>query len=335
MRVAFLDPLEARLGEFGQRYLGGHEVLSTAEAGRLPDGVEDAEAVVWWNYPVDAAFIQRLPSLRFMQRIGIFRTKGDTTAALSKGIPVSAIPHGVSDRVAQHAMALTLALAKQLLPSHNAVLAGLNPDNMPEQETGAPAIATNWTRTPDIETLSEKTVGILGFGEIGACFARYIAPYNCRVLYYKRTPLSPDLERYFGVEYASMEDILRNSDVVQSFLPYSEETRKILGARELGLMKPSALFVNVGRGNTVDEPALIDALSNRRIAAAGLDVFAVEPLPADSPLKKLDNVILTPHSAGGLNGWIHAFQRIAENLRRVEAGEAVMLPVTASDPQWG
>ena len=334
MRVAFLDPLEARLAEFPGRYLAEHQVLLPPEAGRLSDGIDEAEAVVWWNYPVDARLIDRLAGLRFLQRIGIFRTRGDTTAALSKGIPVSAIPHGVSDRVAQHAMALTLALAKQLLPSHNAVLAGLNPDNMPEQETGAPAIATNWTRTPNIETLSEKTIGILGFGEIGACFARYVAPYNCRVLYYKRTPLSPELERYFGVEYAPMDDILSTSDVVQSFLPYSEETRKLLGARELGLMKPSALFVNVGRGNTVDETALVDALANRRILGAGLDVFSVEPLPMDNPLRKLDNVVLTPHSAGGLNGWVHAFERIGENLRRVEAGRPVLLPLTESDPQW-
>jgi phosphoglycerate dehydrogenase-like enzyme len=334
MRIAFLDPLEQRLEDFPQRYLAGHEVLRTSRAGTLPEGIEDVEAIVWWSYPVDAARIERLPKLRFVQRIGLLRTRGDATAALAKGIAASALPHGVSDRVAQHALALMLASLRKVVQTHLAILEGRNPDNLPEEETGVPASALNWTRTPDVDTLNDKTVGIIGFGEIGACFTRLIRPYDNRVLYYKRTRLSPELERHFGIEYAPLDGLLRESDVVQAFLPYTEDTRKLLGTREFGLMKRTATFVNVGRGNTVDESALIEALRRSSIAAAALDVFAVEPLPRNSPLLQLPNVVLTPHAAGGTPGWVNTFQRIAANLRRVEAGLPPILPMMPGDPQF-
>ena len=99
-------------------------------------------------------------------------------------------------------------------------------------------------------------------------------------------------------------------------------------------MKPDAIFVNVGRGNTVDEPAMIEALDAGVPAYAGLDVFAVEPLPVSSPLLKLETVVLTPHNAGGTPGWVNTFRRIAENLRRVESGRAPLLPMAAGDPQF-
>ena len=107
MLVAFLDPLEPRLVDFPRQYLGGHEVLVATEAGKPPLRFEAAEAVVWSSYPIDADLIRSLPKLRFMQRIGLTRARGDAQAALAKGIPVSVVPFGVSDRVALHALALT------------------------------------------------------------------------------------------------------------------------------------------------------------------------------------------------------------------------------------
>src|SRR5690606_12776874 len=193
MKLAFLDPLEARLADFPKTYLGGHEVLTTSQAGTLPDGIEDAEAIVWWSYPVDKGLIERLPRLRFLQRIGHVRTRGDTTAALARGLPVSALPHGVSDREAQLALALTLAVLRQVRWGHNAMIEGANPNNYPEEETGVPASAMNWTGTPWPDTLNDKTVGIVGFGEIGASFRRMLRPFDCRVLYHKRTQLSLEL----------------------------------------------------------------------------------------------------------------------------------------------
>jgi len=188
-------------------------------------------------------------------------------------------------------------------------------------------------RWPDVDTLNDKTVGIIGFGEIGACFARMLPPFNCRVLYNKRSRLTPQQEGYFGVEFAQLDSLLRESDVVATFVPYSEDSRKMLGEREFGLMKQSAIFINTGRANTVDEAAMVAALKERRIRAAGLDVFPVEPLPLSSPLLELDNVVLTPHTAGGIWGWMNTFERIAENLRRVEAGRPVLFPMQSDDPE--
>jgi phosphoglycerate dehydrogenase-like enzyme len=332
VRIAFLEPLEQRLSEFPGRYLAGHEAVVATEPGRLPDGAEGAEAVVWSSYPVDAALIESLPRLRLMQRIGLTRAKGDATAALKAGIPVSVLPFGVSDRVALHTLALTLAVLRRIVDGHRAVHEGLNPEGLPETEQVGPTPTVNWVRWPDVETLNDKTVGIIGFGEIGACFARMLTPFNCRVLYNKRARLSAAHEAHFQVEYSALDDLLANSDVVASFVPYSEESRKMLGQREFGLMKPSAIFVNTGRGSTVDEAAMVEALRQRRIRAAGLDVFPVEPLPLSSPLLTLDNVVLTPHTAGGVQGWMNTFERLAENLRRVEAGQPVLYPLRPEDP---
>lgn len=333
MLTVFLDPLEQRLSDFPSRYLADHEVIAASEPGQLPSGAENAEAVVWSSYPVESDFIRSLPRLRFMQRIGLTRAKGDAGAALAAGIPVSVIPFGVPDRVALHTLALTLAVLRRIVDGHQAVHEGLNPEGLPETEQVGPTPTVNWVRWPDVETLNDKTVGIIGFGEIGACFSRMLQPFNCRVLYNKRNRLSPRHEAYFGIEYATLDELLRNSDVVASFVPYSEESRKMLGSREFGLMKPEAVFVNTGRGNTVDEEAMVSALRERRIRAAGLDVFPVEPLPLSSPLLQLDNVVLTPHTAGGIQGWMNTFERIAANLRRVEAGQPVLFPMRPDDPE--
>ncbi|HEX5370761.1 MAG TPA: NAD(P)-dependent oxidoreductase [Dehalococcoidia bacterium] len=335
MRVAFLDPLEQRLGEFPQRYLSEHEVLVAPEAGSLPDGVENADAVVWWTYPVDAALIERLSSLRFAQRVGIVRSKGDARAALSKNIPVSVIPLGVSDRVAQHGLALTLAVLRKIVAGHNAVLNGDNPDDLPVSLTGTTPPFVNWARIPDVDTLNDKTVAIIGFGEIGACYSRLLRPFDCRVLYYKRTRLSAPWERYFDIEYAEMDDAIRAADVVIGCLPHGESTRNLIGAHELGLMGPKSIFINVGRGSTVDEAALMETLREHRIGGAGLDVFEYEPLPRSSGLLQLDNVVLAPHTAGGVQGWMNTFERIAANLRRVSEGEPPILPMQPGDPQPG
>jgi D-3-phosphoglycerate dehydrogenase len=334
MIVAFLDPLEDRLRDFPARYLPApeFEVLLPPAAGQLPDHLDEAEAIVWTTTPVDRALIERLPRLRFLQRIGYFRAAGDATAALERGIPVAVTPYGVSDRVAQHALTLILSLVRQIPASVEALLEGKNPDRLPEEEMGAGA-RVNWARVPGIASLNDKTVGILGFGEIGACLARLLLPFCCRVLAYRRRPLSEAQQRFYGVEQTDFDTLLRAADIVVSFVPYTPEARGMMGAREFGLMKPTAYFVNCGRGGTVDERALVQALREQRIAGAGLDVFTIEPLPMTSPLRELRNVLLTPHSAGGIGGWEDTFARLRENLLRVQEGRPVILPMQPGDLQ--
>jgi phosphoglycerate dehydrogenase-like enzyme len=134
--------------------------------------------VVWWSYPVGPDLFAKLPGLKFMQRVGVVRTKGDATAALARGVPVSVIPLGLSDRVALHALALTLAVTQKIVQGHRAVPEGTNPDNLPEELAGAAVRTVNWARLPNVDTINDKTVGMVGFGEIGACFSRMVRPWR-------------------------------------------------------------------------------------------------------------------------------------------------------------
>ncbi len=321
MRVAFLDPLEERLLDFPKQFLAKHEVLTTGTAGEFPVGWESADAAIWWDTAMDASIIERMPNLKFMQRVGWFRSHGDASAALAKGIPVAVTPFGVSDRVAQHGFTLMLMLLRKMEIAIDALERRLNPDDLQElpADTGGQN-TINWARIDGIQSPNDMTIGIIGFGEIGASFARLLAPFNTRTLAYRRRPLEAAQEAYYNVQWSPLDDLLRESDVVVSFVPGIPEAVGMMGAREFALMKPTAYFVNCGRARSTDEAALLAVLKEGRIAGAGLDVHHIEPLPRQSEFRDLANTIVTPHSAGGVAGWTDTFRRIAMNLDRVEAG---------------
>ena len=338
MKVVFLDPVEERLGDMPEQYLPApqFEVIRGTTPGELPPGWEQADAAVWWDTPVDRALIDQMPNLKFMQRVGWFRGKGDATAALERGIPVAVTPFGVSDRVAQHGFTLTMMLLRRMRVAMDALERRLNPEELTEQLADTPGQNTiNWARLTDIQSLNDKTVGILGFGEIGACYAHMLPPFHTRTLVHRRRPLTAEQEAYYGVKSASMEELLRESDVVVSFVPGIPEALKMLGAEQFAMMKKTAYFVNCGRARTVDDDALLAALREKRIAGAGIDVFAIEPLPRNSEFRELDNVILTPHSAGGPAGWTDTFARLRMNLDRVAAGrgDEVVIQLKKGDYQ--
>ena len=339
MRVAFLDPLDQRF-EIPASFLAEHEALQSGSPEALPEGWQDAEAIVWTRWPVDRALIESMPRLRLLQRFGRFRAGGDATAALERGIPVSVLPISTSGRVAEHTFALILGLFRGLLRSHQSVVEGRNPAGLTPEERVGPTPTVNWAQVPGLQTLQYKTAGIVGFGEIGSIIAGMLRPFGCRVFYNKRSRLTPEQEAFYGVQYAEFESLLGRSDVVVNLVPVSPATRGMFGEREFGLMKPSAFFVNTGRAATTDEAALVRLLAEGRIAGAGLDVFSLEPLPPGHPLLELPNVLLTPHTAGGtpqgqingLGGWWDTFERLEENLRRVQAGESVLAPMSPDEP---
>jgi lactate dehydrogenase-like 2-hydroxyacid dehydrogenase len=202
--------------------------------------------------------------------------------------------------VAELAMTLILALSKDLLISHHSVaegayrLRGLRP-----QPTSQTKMAFHWMEHKGVHEIRYKTLGIIGMGEIGCELALRANVMGMRNIYYKRHPLSEELEQRFQAEYRDLPRLLQESDYICLAVPHTPETERMIGREQLSLMKETAFLVNVGRGGLIDEEALIDALASRRIAGAGLDVFTLEPLPADSPLCDLDNVILTPHIGGG------------------------------------
>ncbi len=320
MLVCFLDRLEDRIKEFPAQYLPEHQIqLADGDPGRVS---ADAEALITWSDLLDRALLDRPARLRFVQRIGFYRGGGDLAAAEERGVATAVWPHGVLNRVAMHTLMFMVALSRKLLPGHELTIEGVNRIGMEPTFADHRPLAMNWPRVEGVDTPANKTLGIVGFGEAGACLARLVRPLDMEVLYYKRSRLSPAQEAFLGIEYTPLDDLLRQSDFVATFVPYNKENEKSFGAREFGLMKPTAYFLNTGRANTTDEAALIDALRSGRIAGAGLDVYSYEPLPADNPLPTFKNVVLTPHNAGGVGGQHDVFARIAANLRRIEAGRA-------------
>ncbi|MEM3018631.1 MAG: D-glycerate dehydrogenase [Candidatus Bathyarchaeia archaeon] len=242
--------------------------------------MSDADALIG-AAKVDEAFLNQTPRLKIVASFGVgYQDRVDVEACTKRGIFVTYTPNALSGTVAELTMGLILCLARAI-PVADAY------------------VRRRWWRPKakplplglDIEG---KTLGILGLGRIGYEVAKRAKAFGMRILYY-------DIVRNLKAEgegmasYASLDDLLKASDFLTIHVPLVPETRKMIGERELRLMKRSAYIINMARGGIIDEEALCRALSEGWIAGAGLDVFAREPLPKDSPLIKMKNVVLTPH----------------------------------------
>lgn len=172
--------------------------------------------------------------------------------------------------------------------------------------------------------LSGKTVGLIGFGAIGQNVAKLLRGFGCTILYSKRQPLTPEEEAALGVRHASLDEILAQADVVSLHCPLTPETTNLIGREAFAKMKKTAVLINVARGGVVDESALVTALRDREIAGAAMDVYAIEPLPADSELLTLDNLVVTPHLAAmAADNFAPTVSRMFANIAHVSRGEPV------------
>lgn len=308
LTVLFADPKAATDLEWivqlppaqGLRLLAPTDASAQALAALLPE----AEAIVTQYTPVTAETMGAAPRLKLIQRYGTRPDGIDLDAAAAASIAVATMPLHGSIAVAELAMTLILALSKNLVRAHAATVSGAY------RNLGVEPIRTEqrkhkfqWmTMQAQMCEVVGQTLGIIGFGEIGTETARRARAFGMSVLYNKRTRLPANVELSEGVTFAEKDDLLRAADFVLLATPLTPETEKMVGARELALMKPSAFLVNICRGGVIDEEALVVALRNRQIAGAGLDVFLYEPIPFDHPLLQCDNVILTPHIGGGTGG---------------------------------
>jgi len=245
-------------------------------------------------------------SLRLIQLITAGYDKIDIAAAAELGIYVATNGGANACATAEHTIALLLGLYKKLVPADASVRAGtwrkpLTGDNVFE--------------------IAGKTVGIIGMGNIGRKVAVRLKAFEAEIVYHDRTQVS-EIEAALGARRVSLEELLRVSDVVTLHAPLSDETRNMIGARELAMMKPNAVLLNAARGELVDEAALIAALTNGRIAGAGLDVFALEPPKPGNPLFGLDNVVLTPHVGGhSFESWYKRTAVAWSNIVKVTEGQ--------------
>ncbi|MBI4277002.1 MAG: lactate dehydrogenase [Armatimonadetes bacterium] len=284
----------------------------------LPGALADADFLVVLG-PVSRSMVQAAPRLKFIQVQAAGYEGVDLQAAAARGIPVATVGGAGAASVAEHAVVLILSLFRRLPVADAAIRDGQWPQ-------------IQYFDEGVVRELAGATVGLVGFGHIGQAVGRIVRGFGAQVVYYRRTRLIEERERECGVRYLAFDDLLRTSDAVSVQVPLTDQTRGLIDARALGLMKPTAVLINVSRGDVMDEAALVDALASGRIGGAGLDVFHTEPLPPDSALRRLPNVVLTPHIGGAA---VQAIERIFDavfiNLRRVAAGQPPLWPVERAE----
>ena len=283
---------------------------------RQCDGANRAELLKSLNGGVDAILIrsatkmdseaiEAAKGLKVIARAGVGLDNVDIPAATAAGIMVVNAPTSNIVSAAELAIALLLASARHVAPAHNALMNG------------------KWARSKYTGAeLFEKTLGVVGFGRIGQLVAQRMQAFGMKVIAYDPY-LQPSRAAQLGVDLVSLDQLLAESDFITIHLPKTKETANLIGVEALKKVKPSVRIINAARGGVLDEAALYDALTQGRVAGAGLDVFATEPC-VDSPLFKLENVVATPHLGASTDeAQERAGIAVAVSVRKALAGELV------------
>jgi lactate dehydrogenase-like 2-hydroxyacid dehydrogenase len=231
---------------------------------------------------VDVALLDRCPGLKAVCNTAVGYNNIDVAACTERGIMVTNTPGVLTDSVADYSMAMILATCRRMIEGEKYLRNGEWKITFLKQMLG--------------QDVHHSTLGIIGFGRIGQAIARRARGFDMKLLYHSRNRAPLETETALGVRYVGKEELLREADVVLLILPYTPETHHYIGAREISLMKRSAVLVNMARGGIVDDAALIEALKARIIWAAGLDVYESEPR-FNPGFLSLDNVVLSPHIA--------------------------------------
>jgi len=317
LRIAILDDYQSVALKYAD-WSGIREKVAAIDV--YTDNIADEDALVERLAPYEiiccmrertkfyAPLLDRLPRLRLLATTGMRNLGIDAEHAKSKGIVVSGTISG-SSATLEHIWAIILATVRHVVHEDANVKA-----KKPQWQSVVPG------------GLSGKTIGLLGLGRLGIQTATIAKAFGMRVIGWSPN-FTPERAAAAGVEFAaSKEDLLRQSDVVSLHIVLSERTRHLLKAEDLALMKPTAYLINTSRGPLVEEPALVAALRAKAIAGAGLDVYDIEPLPLDSPLRDLDNVTLTPHNAYANHESYAAFyQQTVENIEAFLTGKPIRL----------
>ena len=280
----------------------------------LVHGIRECD-YVWMlgDTPIDAEVMDAGPDLKGIATMALFPNVVDVEAATSRGLPVTVVPHVITKTTCDLTLAHIIGLAWRIVEADRFTRCGRF-----HQEQSTSFLTTE---------LAGKVVGMIGVGEIGTEIVKRLRAFEMEITYTKRNRLPEDVEHELDLTWiADLDQLLQGADFVVVMTTYNETTHKLIGAREFDLMKPSAFFVNTARGRIVDEPALLEALRERKIAGAGLDVYWNEPPvsePAPSPeLFDFDNVILTPHiGSATVEARTKMALAVVENLRAMIAGE--------------
>jgi len=277
-----------------------------------PALIAQAEGVLLNLFRLDAAAIARLERCRIISRYGVGYDNVDVEAATRAGIWVANVQHYAKEDVSDHALALLLACVRRVTERDRAIREG------------------EWNTTTRLTCarLAGKTLGLVGYGDIARCLHRKVSGFGLARVLVSDPYVDDNAVRAAGAEPATLERLLAESDFVSVHAPLAPSTRRMIGAAQLAAMKTGAILVNTSRGPLVDEGAIAKALREGRLACAGLDVFELEPLPLDSPLRSLENVVLTDHV-----GWyteesiVELKSGAARNVAEVLAGRPPVYPL--------
>lgn len=262
---------------------------------------------------VDKALIEHGKRLKVIANVAVGYDNIDVEEATKRGIIVTNTPDVLTETTADLGFALLMATARRIIEANKFIAENHWREWGPFLLAGA--------------DIHHKTIGIVGMGRIGEAIARRANGFSMSVLYHNRSR-RPEAEKHIGAQYVSFEELLERSDFVVSVVPYSKESHEMFDKQAFAKMKKSAIFINISRGGVVDEQALYDALKNKEIAAAGLDVFAKEPIGSDSPFMALDNCVCLPHIGSASVETREKMITLAlENVKGTLCGEGPLTPV--------
>lgn len=290
-KILFADPWPNPDRSYEEEVRGlvpsGHklEYITTSDKDAFKRKLADATCLItgWGAGPIGAVLLDAAPNLKLIQMLGIGFENVDLPVTEKLGIVVANTAGVNAGAVAEHVVMFLLVHYRKFVRGHLALRNGqwINPTLTKE----------------GVEELAGKVVGLLGMGNTAKEVVRKLSVFDVSILYHD-IRRSPEMEKQYGVRYVTVEDLLGTSDAVSLHTPLTPETRGRIGARELSMMKPTAVLINTSRGPVVDTDALAEALAKHEIGGACLDCFDPEPITADHPILKLDNVMLSPHLAG-------------------------------------
>ena len=276
-------------------------------------GVQGSDALLCMlSDRIDAEVLDAVPSLRVISNYAVGFDNIDVASARQRGIEVTTTPGVLTDATADLAWALLLSAARKLGAGERMVRAGEWIGWAPTQLLGEP--------------IRNQTLGIVGMGAIGQAVARRARGFDMQIVYFNRNRVAPEIETALGAEFVPLDDLLKRSDFISLHAPLNEQSRHMFDSRAFSLMKPSSVLVNTGRGALIDEAELVNVLRDRRIAAAGLDVYEFEPTITEG-LLSLDNVVLAPHLGSASTLARGDMVRLCcENIAEVLAGRPAVTP---------
>ena len=282
-------------------------VVDETDTHTFTSTMRNADVLLHVLEPVTTAVIRAAPCLRLIQKIGVGVNTIDLHAAQQQGIVVANMPGTNTTAVVEMSLLLMLAALRQVTAFDTATR-----HNQGWQ--------TELTRFDGVGEIAGRTIGLVGYGAVASRLATVLKALGATVVYTARQPKAEAV-----AEWRSFADLLHESDIVSLHLPLTAETASMMNAKTFAHMKPGSIFINTARGGLVDEAALVAALESGQVRAAGLDVFATEPLEADNPLLALEQVVLTPHIAWLTPQTLERSLDVAiENSRRLRDGEPIL-----------